>query len=72
MKTTLIKNGIIITVDAADTVWQKGWIRIEDQRIGEKRLRRSPTGRSSMPGIKPCCPESSMSIPMSAVRCSRV
>ncbi|MBQ3092295.1 MAG: amidohydrolase family protein, partial [Clostridia bacterium] len=33
MKTTLIKNGIIITVDAADTVWQKGWIRIEDQRI---------------------------------------
>ena len=51
MKTTLIKNGIIITVDAADTVWQKGWIRIEDQRIGEKRLRRSPTGRSSMPGI---------------------
>jgi len=33
VKTTLIKNGIIITVDAADTVWQKGWIRIEDQRI---------------------------------------
>jgi len=33
VKTTLIKNGIIITVDAYDTVWQKGWIRIEDQRI---------------------------------------
>ena len=33
MKKTLIKNGIVITVDPSDTVWQKGWILIADDRI---------------------------------------
>ena len=33
MKKILIRNGIVITVDAADTVWQKGWILVADDRI---------------------------------------
>lgn len=33
MKKILIKNGIIITVDPADTVWQKGWILINGNCI---------------------------------------
>ena len=33
MNKILIKNGIVITVDPADTVWQKGWLLIADDRI---------------------------------------
>ena len=33
MKRKLIKNGVIITVDPKDTVWQKGWILVEGDKI---------------------------------------
>ncbi len=34
-KKTLIKNSILITVDAEDTIYQRGWILLEGERIAD-------------------------------------
>ena len=62
MSRTLIKNGIIITVNASDEVISKGWVLIEDDKIMDIGVGQPPklmniektidaTGKAVLPGI---------------------
>ena len=62
MNQTLIKNAVVLTVDDTDTVWQKGWLLIEGERIARMGQGDAPApeencrvinaeGKAVMPGI---------------------
>lgn len=75
MKKILIKNGIVITVDPADTVWQKGWILVNGDTIEALGEGEAPAAEDDWQIIDPetrrCCPVSWTSTHTCAVRCSR-
>ena len=60
--TTLIKNAVVLTVDPADTVWLRGWILVQGERIAKMGEGDAPApeegwrvidaaGKAVMPGI---------------------
>ena len=60
--TTLIKNAVVLTVDPADTVWLRGWVLVQGERIAKMGEGDAPApeegwrvidaaGKAVMPGI---------------------